>query len=198
MTQEARHNKKGKLIILSGPSGAGKTTIHEKILVSKKLKGSLVRSISMTTRSKRPGEKDGREYFFVSRKMFTYKIRAGHFLEWARVFEHYYGTPFKSVQGLLKKGKNVLLCIDVQGAQQVVKKCPDAITIFIKPPSLNELKKRLLRRGTEDLQALTIRMKTAEKEMGAAKKYDYVIVNDDLTKACHQLEAFIAEQFERF
>ena len=154
--------KKGKIILLSGPSGAGKTTIHERILKSEKLKGKVVRSISMTTRAKRPGECNGRDYFFVSRKMFEYKARAGYFLEYAEVFKNYYGTPAKHVKGLLAKGKNVLLCIDVQGARQVMKTCPEAVSIFVKTPSLGELQKRLSKRGTETAAELAVRLKTAK------------------------------------
>src|SRR5881392_3567491 len=106
---------KGKIIIISGPSGSGKTTLHKMLLESTKLKEKLVKSISVTTRPMRGGEKEGRDYIFVSVLKFQYKIKAGHFLEWQKVFDNYYGTPKKNVRDLLKAGKNVLLCIDVKG-----------------------------------------------------------------------------------
>ena len=185
---------KSKLIILSGPSGAGKTTIHEQILKSSKLKGKVVRSISITTRKKRPGERDGCDYFFTTQKMFKYKAKAGYLLEWAKVFTNYYGTPAKYVRDLLKKGKSVLLCIDVQGAKQVMNKCPEAISIFVKTPSLKELKKRLSKRGTEIAADLAVRLKTAKKELEQAKKYDIIIVNDSLNKACQEIEDHVLAQ----
>lgn len=183
--------KKGEIFILSGPSGAGKTSIHERVLKSKKLRGKIVRSVSMTTRNPRDGELHGRDYFFVSKKMFEYKIRAGHFLEWAKVFTNYYGTPTGYVRNILKQGKNVLLCIDVQGAWQVMKACPDAVSVFIKAPSLEELKKRLSRRGTETREDLAIRLKTARKEMMQVGTYDYVVINRDLSKACREVADII-------
>lgn len=186
--------KKGKIILLSGPSGAGKTTIHARILKTSKLKGLVVRSTSMTTRDRRPGERNGRDYFFVSRKMFQYKVRAGHMLEHAKVFTNYYGTPVKYVRDLLKKGKSVLLCIDVQGARQIMRKRPEAVSIFVKAPSLKELKKRLSKRGTESAENLKLRLNTAKKELEQIKRYDRVITNDKLKKACQDAEEYILEQ----
>jgi len=183
----------GKLIILSGPSGAGKTTIHDRLLKSTALKRRLVRSISTTTRAPRRGERNGREYFFVSRRMFEYKIRAGHFLEWARVFTHYYGTPVKPVREQLKTGKSVLLCIDVQGARQVLARAPESISIFVQAPSLAELKSRLCRRGTEDPEALAMRLETAQREMAQSMKYDYIVVNDDLSTAVCQVQTILTD-----
>lgn len=186
--------KKGKIIILSGPSGSGKTTIHERILSSSALKGKVVRSVSVTTRPMRANEKNGRDYFFTTPKMFLYKIRAGHFLEWARVFDHYYGTPHKNVNDLLAQGKSVLLCIDVQGAAQILKKRSDSLAIFIKPPSLKDLEARLLKRGTESPASLKTRLDKAKEEMSAAAAYDAVVVNDDLESACAETERLIAAQ----
>lgn len=191
-----KNTKKGKIIILSGPSGSGKTTIHEKVLLSKKLKGKVARSVSMTTRKKRQGEKNRRDYFFISVKMFLYKVRAGHFLEWARVFDHYYGTPLKYVRDLLKSGKSVLLCIDVQGARQVMKRCPEAVSIFIKPPSMEELKRRLVKRGTEEEKILAIRLNMADKEMKEAKRYSCIVTNSALAAACREVEQFILQEIQ--
>jgi len=191
-----KKNSKGKIIILSGPSGSGKTTIHNNILSSRRLKGKIVRSVSATTRNRRSSEKDGREYFFLSPKMFAYKKRAGHFLEWARVFGCYYGTPAKHVKDLLASGKSVLLCIDVQGAKKVMKKRPRAKTVFVRPPSLAELEQRLFKRGTESAKDFRIRLKTARQEMRQAKNYDCIVVNDNLKQACREVEDFIARQID--
>jgi len=178
---------KGKIVIISGPSGSGKTTLHKMLLESPALKGKLVKSISVTTRPIRQGEENGHDYIFISVEKFKYKIKAGHFLEWQKVFDNYYGTPKKNVRELLKTGRHVLLCIDVKGAKVVRKLCPDAITIFIKTPSLEILKKRLDKRAdTHDTAAL--RLKIAKQELAQAKHYDHRITNDHLQTAYKQLE----------
>ena len=182
---------KGKIIIISGPSGSGKTTLHKRLLLSPRFKGKLVKTISVTTRPKRAGEKEGREYRFVSKKIFLYKKRAGHFLESQKVFDNYYGTPKQDVKNLLNAGQNVLLCIDVKGARVVCRQYPSAIKIFIKTPSWDVLKKRLEARGSEDSQGLKIRLKTARRELLEANRYDYVIINDDLKKAYKKLEKVV-------
>jgi guanylate kinase len=183
--------KKGKIIILSGPSGSGKTTLYKKLLASPRLKGRLVKSISVTTRDPRPGEKHGRDYFFVSQKMFQHKIKAKHFLENENVFGNYYGTPRKNIDYILRKGKNVLLCIDVKGAKTVTRQIKGAATVFIKTPSLSILKKRLFGRGSEKKDDLNRRLKVAVDELKEAVNYQYVIVNDDLSSACRELEDLI-------
>ncbi|MDO8579918.1 MAG: guanylate kinase [Candidatus Omnitrophota bacterium] len=183
--------RRGKIIILSGPSGSGKTTLYQKILASKKLSGRLIRCVSITTRSRRAGEKHGRDYFFISPKAFLFKKRSGHFLESQKVFGNYYGTPQKGVKDLLKEGKNVLLTIDVKGANVVRRKLPHAITIFVKVPSLAILKERLKQRGTETNQSLSLRMKVASEEMKQAREYDYVIVNDNFSSCYQQLAKLI-------
>ncbi len=183
----------GKIIILSGPSGSGKTTLYQKLLASRKLSRHLVRCVSMTTRSQRTGERHGRDYFFLSQKKFLHKRRAGQFLESQKVFDNYYGTPRKGVADLLRAGKNVLLTIDVKGAQVVRRKIPQAITIFVKVPSLAILKKRLKRRGTETRQAFSLRMRVASQEMKQARHYDHVIVNDRLFHCYKELESLILE-----
>jgi len=192
-----RSSRKGKIIILSGPSGSGKTTIHERLLKDKRLKGKVVRSVSMTTRASRPGERHGREYFFISPRMFEYKIRAGQMLEWARVFTSYYGTPAKPVRDLLNQGKSVLLCIDVQGARQVMKKCPEVISIFIKAPSVKELERRFKKRASEGPEELSLRLKTAKKELEQARYYQSVIVNDKVPIACREVAQEILKRIKK-
>ena len=125
--------------------------------------------------------------------MFEHKIRTHQFLEWARVFDHYYGTPLKNVEAHLNKGQNVLLCIDVQGGELVKKRMKNALAIFVKTPSLKELETRLMARGTDTKEAVALRLKTARKELTEAKKYDHVIVNDDLKKAYARLEALLSQ-----
>ena len=183
--------ERGTIIIISGPSGSGKTTLYRRLLQSERLRGKIVKSISVTTRRPREGEIKGRDYVFVSRKMFLYKKRAQHFLESQKVFDNYYGTPKKRVQELLNEGKDVLLCIDVKGARVVGRRYPKAVTVFITVPSLEILKKRLLQRGSESEQKMALRLKIAQKEIKEAKSYQHVIVNDNLTHAYDQLEKII-------
>ena len=184
-------SKFGNIIIISGPSGSGKTTLYQKLLASPKFKGKLVKSISVTTRPRRAGEVHGRDYIFVTREMFLYKRRRHHFLEWQKVFNNYYGTPQKSVQDLLRAGKNVLLCIDVKGAKVVCRKFPKALTIFIKTPSLAALKKRLLARGSEMKSVVDLRLATAREELKEAKHYKHIVVNNDLKTAFNKLNHII-------
>ena len=186
--------KKGKIFILSGPSGSGKTTLYKKLLASRKLAGRLVKSISMTTRSRRPGEKHGRDYLFVDEQAFLKMKKAGQFLESQKVFDNFYGTPKKFVEKLLAQGKHVLLAIDVKGAKVVSRKIPKAYRIFIKAPSWNDLKQRLQGRGSEHKDSVQLRLKTARRELKEAKNYDRVIVNDRLTHAFKELEAVVLAQ----
>lgn len=186
--------RSGKIFILSGPSGSGKTTLYEKALENSNIKKRLVKTVSVTTRQKRAGEKQGHDYIFVSKKMFLYKKRRGHFLESKKVFDNYYGTPKRAVKELLQKGKDILLCIDVQGAKEILKSFPEAVTIFINTPSFAELKKRLKARGSESKQTSSLRLKIATKEMRETKKYKHVVINDKLGKAVKELESvFLAE-----
>ena len=182
---------KGKIVIISGPSGSGKTTLHKMLLNSPELKGKLVKSISVTTRPMRDGEKHGKDYLFVTLKKFQYKIKAGHFLEWQKVFDNYYGTPKKNVRELLKAGKHVLLCIDVKGARVVHRIFPDAISIFIKTPSVAILEKRLEKRAQDTHDSKELRLKIAQQELAQAKYYDHRIVNDRLETAYRQLEDIV-------
>ena len=187
---------KGKIIILSGPSGSGKTTLYKKLLASRRMRNKLVKTISVTTRPVRPGERDGRDYFFVSRKMFTHKRRVGHFLESERVFGNDYGTPQKQVRDFLAEGKNVLLCIDVKGARTVRRKFPRAVKIFIKTSSLAALKQRLYKRGSEGRAAMDVRLETARRELREAEHYDYVVVNDNLGKAAQKLNQIVWSEIQ--
>ncbi|MCA9407222.1 MAG: guanylate kinase [Candidatus Omnitrophica bacterium] len=186
--------KRGKIIIISGPSGSGKTTLYKKLLKSLKFKKKLVKSVSVTTREKRKGEIEGRDYFFVSKKMFFYKKKAGHFLESQPVFDNFYGTPKKNVRDLLKRGKNVLLCIDVKGAKVVAQQFKSAVKVFIKTENWEELKKRLQARGSDDERSMRLRLKIAKDELKEQSMYDHIIINSNLNKAFSELTQIIKEE----
>lgn len=183
--------QKGKIIIISGPSGSGKTTLFKKLLAKKELKNILVRSISVTTRPPRLGEVDGRDYIFVSLKMFMSKKKRGHFLESEKVFGNYYGTPKKNVLTLIKSGLHVLLCIDVNGAKHVCRRFPKAVRIFIKTSSIEALKERLTKRGSEDDEVVKTRLTRAQEELQEAKSYNYIIINDNLATAFKKLQSIV-------
>jgi len=179
------------LIVVSGPSGSGKGTLCQ--MLRKELP-DLVYSISLTTRHPRPNEKNGVDYIFVSRDEFQKHIAAGDFLEWAEVYGNYYGTLRSTVEENLKAGKDVLLELDIQGGQQVKKIYPDAVLIFIMPPSLDELSKRIIGRGTDDAATINIRLSCAPDELLAAKKYDYVVYNDVVERAVQELLTIIKRE----
>lgn len=184
--------KKGVLVILSGPSGAGKGTVCHRV---RQRVENIKYSISATTRQPRKIERDGREYFFLSREEFEEKIEKKQFLEWAVVYDNYYGTPKEYVEGLLDQGFDCILEIDPQGALQVKENNEDAIFIFIAPPSMEELRNRIVSRGTENRDEIEKRLGNAEKEFANLPKYDYVIINDDLEEAVNKVEAImIAEK----
>lgn len=184
------------LLVLSAPSGCGKTTMLEKVMTD--LPG-LVFSVSHTTREPRPGEEDGRDYHFVSHEQFK-EIRdqqPSGFLEWAEVHGNCYGTSRQDVEARLAEGMDVVLDIDIQGAEQIRQNAAP-VTIFIAPPSLSELERRLRGRGTESEESLAVRLANAEKEMQAADAYTYLIGNDELDEAVRALEAvIIAERCRR-
>jgi len=182
------NKKSGNLFILSGPSGVGKTTLREAL--QKKIPG-LRFSVSWTTRSQRPGEIMDQDYRFVSKKQFEHKIKADGFLEWAKVHNEYYGTPWLPIKRWLHKGSDVLLDIDIQGARKVKKRIPQALTIFILPPSKQELKKRLIHRETESRTKIQIRLKNAETELQAVKHCDFVMVNQEISFSVEALETII-------
>lgn len=169
--------KRGLLIIFSGPSGVGKGTVRNLFIDRKEL--NLAFSVSMTTREKRPGEIEGKDYYFVSQECFQQAVDNHELLEFAQFVGNYYGTPVNEVERLRNEGKNVLLEIEVQGALQVIEKVPDALSIFIVPPSLDELERRITSRRTEPQEIVQQRLAKASKEMELVNQYKYVICNDD-------------------
>lgn len=182
-------DNKGLLIVLSGPSGVGKGTVRDALF---KMEGhDLVYSISMTTRKPREGEKNGREYFFVSREEFLDNIKKGKMLEYTEFVGNYYGTPLENINKLIDEGKEVLLEIEVNGAMQVRKKMKNAIFIFIAPPSFDALKNRLISRGTESSDKIEERILKAEREINLAYMYDYIVVNDEVKNAADKILAII-------
>ena len=187
-----KQNRKGLLLVISGPAGVGKGTINLSLIS----RNSDIRmSVSATTRSPRPGEIDGVHYFFKSEEEFQKMIEDGAFLEYMRVFNtHYYGTPKSFVEQELDEGRSVILEIDVQGAMRVKAAYPDAVLIFIAPPSMSELKSRLIHRGTESSEAIERRFETAYHEMELVDRYDYVVVNDILDLAIARTEDIIVAE----
>jgi guanylate kinase len=182
-------NDRGLLIVLSGPSGVGKGTVRKALF---NMPGhNLEYSISMTTRKQRPGEQDGKDYYFVSREEFEERISKGKFLEYAEFVGNYYGTPLDLVNEKLAKGNEVVLEIEVQGALQVREKCPDAVFIFLAPPSKQALYDRLRSRGTESEEIIEQRVQKANKEFQLAYKYDYIVVNDTVENAADRIMAII-------
>jgi len=194
MSNKAPTPRRARIVIISGPSGCGKTTLHKALLAIPLLKEKLVKSISATTRSRRPGEVDGKDYLFLSTKAFEGRIKKGYFLEWEKVFDRYYGTPKKEALSLLKKGINVLLCIDVKGAKHVAQEYPQALKIFIKAPSLKVLESRLKARGSENKESLALRLKIARNELKEARHYDHVVINADLKKALEKLQQIVCSE----
>jgi guanylate kinase len=179
------NKKHGTLFIISAPSGAGKTTLVEKVI---KACPNVVRSVSMTTRQSRNNEVSGRDYIFVSREKFKTLIKQNGFLEYAQVFNNYYGSPKKFIEALLKQHKDVILTIDVQGAMKIRKLMgAKPVFIFILPPKFADLKKRLLKRKTDSAQEIANRLKVAKEELKYLKYYDYQIINDDIKTAYQQL-----------
>ena len=180
--------RKGNLFVLSGPSGAGKGTLVKQVL--QRIPDAWV-SVSATTRQPRPGEVDGRDYFFLDQPRFDELVSQNGFLEWAHVHGNSYGTLRSRVQERMNEGAQVILEIDVQGAFQVKKAMPEAHLIFIEPPSLEELERRLRGRGTETEEVICKRMKTAEVELAQKMEYDVQVINDELERATDELVSYI-------
>ncbi len=183
-------SRKGRLFVLSGPSGAGKGTLRDKAFPEMR---EISFSISCTTRPPRAGEKDGVHYRFITEEAFLALLREGRFLEHALVHGNYYGTLRDDVEKALSAGEDILLEIDVQGAAQVKRAMPGAVLLFISPPTLEELERRLAGRGTEEEKALKLRLDNARREMTKSGEYDHVIINDDLTRASEELAAIIKD-----
>ena len=187
-------SERGLLIVFSGPSGVGKGTVRQEIFSKPDHKFEY--SVSMTTRAQRPGEVDGKDYFFRSREEFEELIRNGQMLEYAEYVSNYYGTPLTYVNETLDKGIDVFLEIEVQGALQVKKKVPDAVFIFLTPPDLNELQERLVGRGTDSEEVIAQRIERAREEIALMSEYDYAIVNDEVPLAAERVKRVIeAEHF---
>jgi guanylate kinase len=181
----------GLLLILSGPSGTGKGTVVKSLLAGSP---GIRLSVSATTRAPRPGEKDGKDYFFLAREKFQKMDKAGKMLESAEYCGNGYGTPLEPIEKWTSKGQDVILEIEVQGGAQVKKKRPDAVGIFILPPSLKELEQRLRSRGTESDEVIRGRLQAARKEISQAAYYDYVVINDTVESAAAQIRAIITAE----
>lgn len=185
----------GGLFVISAPSGTGKTRLLDTVMQKV---SNLVFSISHTTRDPRPGEQDGVDYHFVTREHFLELVENGDFLEFAEVHNNLYGTSHRAITSQLSQGVDVVLDIDVKGASILRgKESVDAVQIFIAPPNLVELEKRLRGRGTEDEETISVRLQNAKEEMRAANQYDYIMVNDDFEEACEVLTAVIIAERAR-
>lgn len=185
-------NEKGLLIVLSGPSGVGKGTVRKEIFSQPDT--AFEYSISMTTRNPREGEVDGVDYFFKSKEEFEHLIKEDKLLEYAEFVGNYYGTPVDYVRETINQGKDVFLEIEVQGARQVREKFPDGLFIFLVPPSLSELKNRIVTRGTETIDVINNRMNAAKEEIEMMNLYDYVVENDQIDLACERIKAIVVAE----
>ncbi|WP_274361554.1 guanylate kinase [Paenibacillus thermotolerans] len=179
---------KGLLLVLSGPSGVGKGTLCARL---RELAPDLVYSVSATTRAPRAGEVEGKNYFFTSRERFRDMIDRGELLEWAEYVGNFYGTPKRFVEETIEQGRDIILEIEVQGAMQVKRNFPEAVFIFLLPPSLPELLSRITGRGTESESVIQSRMQTATEELKLIEQYDYAVVNDVVDDACKRIRSII-------
>lgn len=188
-----RAEHKGKLFIVSGPSGTGKGTICKRLIDETDVE----LSVSMTTRNPREGEVDGKSYYFTTKEAFQQAIEDGGFLEWAEVYGNYYGTPKAKVEEKLATGIDVLLEIDIQGALNVKEAYPNGIFIFILPPSMTELRKRITGRGTDSEASINLRLSQTLKEVSYIDKYDYCVVNGELDEAVARVKAIVVAEHSR-
>ncbi|PAK87469.1 guanylate kinase [Lentilactobacillus parakefiri] len=184
--------KRGMLIVLSGPSGVGKGTVRKALF--EKPDVDFEYSTSMTTRKPRPGEKNGVDYYFVSKEQFEENIQNGEMLEYAKYVDNYYGTPLKYVNETLESGKDVFLEIEVNGAMQVRANVPDAVFVFLTPPDLMELKHRLVGRGTDKMDVINKRIKKAVGEISMMRNYDYAVLNDQVPLAVDRIKSIIRSE----
>jgi len=180
--------KKGRIVVISGPSGCGKTTICKELIKRNK---NFVFSVSYTTRPKRKGEVNGKDYYFVSKEEFFKLLKQKKFVEWAKVYDHYYATPKQPLIKAVNSGKNILLDIDVQGGKNIKKIFPESILIFILPPSFKVLKQRIISRAKDKPEEIKKRLKMLEKELKESKYYDYFIVNDNLNQAIRDVQTIV-------
>jgi len=183
-------------VVFSAPSGAGKSTIVREVLRRRPVPGMGL-SVSATTRPKRPGEVEGRDYYFLSEEEFRERMGRGEFVEWAKVHGHLYGTPKKAVEEALEEGKVLLLEIDVQGARQVRRTFPDSVLVFVAPPSLEVLEERLRARGRDPEEEVRRRLEAAPRELSEAGSYNYIVVNGDLEEAVRAVEAILIAEYHR-
>ena len=187
--------EKGKLLVISGPSGAGKSTVIGKLM---ELREDVCFSVSVTTRPARPNEEDGKDYFFVTPQRFQELAEGGFLLEHAEYVGNYYGTPREPVEAWMEEGHDVVLEIEVKGGAQVKKLMPECVSIFILPPSMKVLEKRLRGRGTEDEETIQKRLAKAREEIPHAKEYDYIVYNDALEDAVSDLQAIVRAEKRKF
>ena len=191
MNKIIKTNENGNLIVISGPSGTGKDTIIKEVI--KQNKNTWI-SISMTTRAIRKGEKEGKDYFFINEEEFKEKIKNNVFLEYAKYNNNYYGTPKDKITEKLNAGIDVILIIEIEGALKIKELVPDAIFIFILPPNMKELKRRLINRKTEDKEKIVNRFRKAYKEINEVTKYNYVVTNDDIEDAAKKVNAILLSE----
>lgn len=184
-----RHKKQGQLIVVSAPSGSGKDTVVKRLV--ERNKNDYWISVSATSRAPRKGEKEGVDYYYITKEEFEQRIKDNYFLEYTKYADNYYGTPKQNIIDNLEKGKDVILIIEIEGAANIKEMLPEALLIFIMPPSIKELARRLKKRGTEDIDKIIKRFHKTYQEINEVTKYNYVVVNDKLDDAVEKIEAII-------